>query len=209
MDIPYRREIIAVVRLSATGVIDDVFLTGTLTVAPGGTAVVGVGTLFTTELVLGTMIVIDGYARMVIAIADDLHLTISSIHAPGATAVAASILPDGSVHLDPDGSIYLSSNSRAKRLTVGSEAREDGVIYFCNEDNAFLVSFISSTLTAHRQIVLPDADGTMMLQAVAGKYRLKADGTFQLYNATTAKYHSLTLTGAEGAVEMSFGAGEV
>lgn len=44
--------------------------------------------------------------------------------------------------------------------------------------------------------------------SVAGKYRFKADGTFQLYNTTTSKYHTLSLSGADGAVTIDIAAGE-
>lgn len=46
------------------------------------------------------------------------------------------------------------------------------------------------------------------LRTVSGKYRLKADGTFQLWNATESKWHSLAISGATGAEVISIGAGE-
>lgn len=42
----------------------------------------------------------------------------------------------------------------------------------------------------------------------AGKFRFKADGSFQLYNGTTSKYHTLSLSGPEGSVVIDIGAGE-
>lgn len=52
---------------------------------------------------------------------------------------------------------------------------------------------------------LPEA---LALKTVAGKYRIKADGTFQLWNATQSKWHALTLSGAAGEEILSIGAGE-
>lgn len=43
---------------------------------------------------------------------------------------------------------------------------------------------------------------------VAGKYRFKDDGTFQLWNPTQSKFHTLSLTGAAGAELLGIGAGE-
>ncbi len=43
---------------------------------------------------------------------------------------------------------------------------------------------------------------------VAGKYRIKGDGTFQLWNATQSKWHTLAITGAAGAEALTIGAGE-
>jgi len=43
---------------------------------------------------------------------------------------------------------------------------------------------------------------------VAGKYRIKGDGTFQLWNGTQSKWHTLTITGPTGAEALSIGAGE-
>jgi hypothetical protein len=43
---------------------------------------------------------------------------------------------------------------------------------------------------------------------VAGKYRIKGDGTFQLWNATQSKWHTVTIAGAAGAEVFQIGAGE-
>ena len=43
---------------------------------------------------------------------------------------------------------------------------------------------------------------------VAAKYRIKGDGTFQLWNATQSKWHTLAITGAAGAEAITIGAGE-
>ena len=46
------------------------------------------------------------------------------------------------------------------------------------------------------------------LQTVAGKYRIKADGTFQIWNADQSLFHTLTLSGAAGAETLGISAGE-
>jgi hypothetical protein len=43
---------------------------------------------------------------------------------------------------------------------------------------------------------------------VATKYRIKNDGSFQLWNATQSKWHTLGVTGAAGAEVLTIGAGE-
>ena len=43
---------------------------------------------------------------------------------------------------------------------------------------------------------------------VPGKYRFKADGTFELWNPTQGLWQSLTLTGAAGLEGINFGTGE-
>jgi hypothetical protein len=48
-----------------------------------------------------------------------------------------------------------------------------------------------------------------VLKTVAGKYRFKDDGSFQLYNATQAKFHTLTITGAATEEILNIEAGEV
>lgn len=50
---------------------------------------------------------------------------------------------------------------------------------------------------------------TYVLASVAGKYRFKPDGSFQLWNADQSKFHTLTLTGLAGAETLSIAAGEV
>lgn len=47
------------------------------------------------------------------------------------------------------------------------------------------------------------------LTSVAGKYRFKVDGSFQLYNATQSKYHTISISGSAGAEQIDIGAGEV
>lgn len=52
-------------------------------------------------------------------------------------------------------------------------------------------------------------DTTFALRSVDEKYRFKEDGTFQLYNADTTMYHTISLSGADGAVTIDIAAGEV
>jgi hypothetical protein len=43
---------------------------------------------------------------------------------------------------------------------------------------------------------------------VAGHYRIKSDGSFQLWNAAQSKWHTVQVTGAAGAEILTIGAGE-
>jgi hypothetical protein len=57
----------------------------------------------------------------------------------------------------------------------------------------------------------PQVDTLLTAKAaltIAGKYRIKTDGTFQLWNNTQSKWHTFTITGAAGAEVLSIGAGE-
>ena len=67
-------------------------LTGTVTVTAGTAAVVGVGTLFTTELGLGDKIKIGTEVHAVLAITDNLNMTLSKNHVAGAAGAAFSLL---------------------------------------------------------------------------------------------------------------------
>jgi hypothetical protein len=48
----------------------------------------------------------------------------------------------------------------------------------------------------------------LVLATVATKYRIKSDGSFQLWNPTQSAWHSLALSGAVGAEVLAIGAGE-
>jgi hypothetical protein len=64
------------------------YYTGTGTVSSSGTAVTGINTLFTTELVVGNPIIINGQVMQVTVITDATHLTMNgslSSNASGAT----------------------------------------------------------------------------------------------------------------------------
>lgn len=65
-------------------------LTGTVSVTAGTDAVVGVGTLFTSELSVGNEITIAGESFHVASITDDLNLTLYANHVAGASAVVAT-----------------------------------------------------------------------------------------------------------------------
>lgn len=53
-------------------------LTGTVSTQKGQSSVVGTDTLFTTELIVGSQIIVENEIRIVSAIADNTHLTVSS-----------------------------------------------------------------------------------------------------------------------------------
>lgn len=46
------------------------------------------------------------------------------------------------------------------------------------------------------------------LKTVAGKYRIKDNGTFQLWNTTQSAWHTLTITGPVGAEALEIAAAE-
>ncbi len=50
--------------------------------------------------------------------------------------------------------------------------------------------------------------GALALKTVAGKYRIKDDGSWQLWNADQSLFHTITVSGAAGAETFSIAAGE-
>jgi hypothetical protein len=65
-------------------------LTGTFTVAVGGTTVTGSGSTANTQLQVGDLVVIGGRTNQVSAIANATSFTLSSAHLTGASAVSAT-----------------------------------------------------------------------------------------------------------------------
>jgi hypothetical protein len=72
-------------------VADITTLTGTVTVSAGTKAVVGVATLFTTELVVGDVIKIGTEFHTVATITDALNLVLAANHVAGAAGAVYSI----------------------------------------------------------------------------------------------------------------------
>lgn len=104
----------------------------------------------------------------------------------GATSVNAELVTiiDGQRLIAPNVSITVQP-----RINNGAETTVGGPNYLTDtEVNALLAAKANLT--------------------VVGKYRIKGDGSFQLWNATQNKFHSLTLSGAAGAEVLSIGAGE-
>ncbi len=70
-----------------------------------------------------------------------------------------------------------------------------------------------SGMTELADDLTPELGGTLNFNGngalYALKFRVKSDGSFQLYNTTTSKYHTLSISGADGAVVLAFAAGEV
>lgn len=68
-------------------------------------------------------------------------------------------------------------------------------------------------ITAVVQDPAPKLGGTLDFNShgaiYTGKFRIKTDGTFQLYNPDSAKYHTLSLSGNNGSVTIIISAGEV
>jgi Collagen triple helix repeat (20 copies) len=78
----------------------DANLTGTVQKTSSSTAVVGTGTLFTTELSVGQLIIVPGTAnekRVVTAIADNTHLTVNANFANSASGQTAQRCSSGVV----------------------------------------------------------------------------------------------------------------
>lgn len=101
-------------------------LTGSVTVGPGSTAVTGVGTQFTVELVVGDSISIANEVAVVTAIDSNTALTIGIPHSTGALGVTAFTDADLLVlrsrddsevlRLSPDGELRINGAMRAERL---------------------------------------------------------------------------------------------
>lgn len=73
--------------------------------------------------------------------------------------------------------------------------------------NAELLSLWGQLIAAVQSVA--ESGGTPTLPwEVTGKFRIKEDGTFQLYNPDSEMYHTISLSGADGSVTMDFGAGE-
>ena len=68
--------------------LDKTIRTGTVSITAGQVAVVGVGSLFTTEFSVGSSVTIANEEFTVATIADNLNLTVNTPHTIGATGVA-------------------------------------------------------------------------------------------------------------------------
>lgn len=79
-----------------------------------------------------------------------------------------------------------------------------------DEDTLFHVMRNLSSVFHDRKITKANLFAALdfAFKTVAGKYRFKTDGSFQIYNATQAKYHTITISGAAGSEEIGIGAGE-
>ncbi|MHA1286838.1 MAG: hypothetical protein ACTSPB_05480 [Candidatus Thorarchaeota archaeon] len=71
------------------GHLNEVELTGTVSIIADTDDVVGVSTLFTTELSVGDQIKIGDETKVVASIEDDTHLTLTTNHIAGATDATA------------------------------------------------------------------------------------------------------------------------
>ena len=67
--------------------LDNTIKTGTVSITAGLVAVVGVGTLFTTELSIGSSVTIADEDFTVATITDNLNLTVNIAHVAGASGV--------------------------------------------------------------------------------------------------------------------------
>jgi hypothetical protein len=92
----------------------------------------------------------------------------------------------------------------ALKILVGDTVRET-----LNFTVRIFAAYISGT-EGQPQSPTPDypAADELALRTIAGKYRIKADGTFQLWNADQSLFHTLTLSGDAGEETLNIAAGE-
>jgi hypothetical protein len=105
-------------------------LTGTMSVASGNNAVTGTGTAFTTELVVGDVLVINRESHKVASIANNTSLTLNTRHVTGATANTAIRQWEYFVEFDrqPDDSVQAGTlNAQDDEMHI-IVIDEDGII---------------------------------------------------------------------------------
>lgn len=102
--------------------ISNPVLTGSID-ATASTAVVGVGTLFTTELAVGNSILVSGETRVVTAITDDLNLTVDLAFTDTANDTSPEqVLTDVAVHIAYNkkmGSFNMTQSGASKPIQHG------------------------------------------------------------------------------------------
>jgi hypothetical protein len=116
-------------------------LSGTVSVSAASTAVVGVGTLFTTELAVGDGVKIGSETFIVSAIADNLNLTLSVAHSVGAAAVSMTKAETKAYKYD------LRGNSTFEQSLTSS--RENGTT-FCEQ--TLTVSLKAQDAATHKEV---------------------------------------------------------
>lgn len=117
--------------------------------------------------------------------ANDARLIAHMVGKANAVVNLELIVPiDGEDNITPNLPITVQ-----QRTISGPEATEGGPAWYTETEVDAIVA-------------------TLALRTVAGKYRIKSDGTFQLWNATQSKFHTLTLSGAAGAEIIAIAAGE-
>lgn len=101
---------------------DTAYVVGTGTISPSASvvAVVGVGTLFLTELRVGDLIgdAVAGY-RQVATITDDTHLTVNAVFASAESGVAFNIVQQAIYTTSVDDGAILGARSRLRYQKVG------------------------------------------------------------------------------------------
>lgn len=83
------------------------------------------------------------------------------------------------------------------KITPGSPASEGGPSYYT-----------AAQVTAAIATAISTAVAGLASKTVTGKYRIKDDGTVELWNASQGQWQPLTLTGAAGAEILTIGGGE-
>lgn len=103
---------------------------------------------------------------------------------PTAVDLELAVTLDGEYQVAPNLSVTVQP-----RIISGPTSSMGGPLYYTEtEVNALLATYA--------------------LLTVAGHYRFKSDGSFQLWNATQSKWHTVGITGTAGAEAIQIAAGE-
>jgi hypothetical protein len=144
-------------RLSVFGNLNET-LTGTVTINLGGTTVVGVGTLFLTELAVGDAYGIGDEVFTIATITDNLNLTVTqgspeqkdnTVHFKDSFNLIA--LGNGDrvkkVVVNRDGNVGIGLTNPSQKLHVEGSARITGAYYDSNNETGTTGQVLSSTVT--------------------------------------------------------------
>jgi len=149
-------------------------LTGTVSVTASTAAVVGVGTLFTTELSINEWINIAGEVHQIQTITDNTNLTLATNHSSGASGVSYTLRAvDGTVwvrddapstlmYTDSDGIDHAIGGSASDSITGGGSSTDNAIVRFDGTtgkivQNSGILIDDSNTMTTPGNIVVDDA----------------------------------------------------
>jgi len=146
-------------------------LTGTVTIAPGTTAVVGIGTLFTTELAVGDTVLINGATHDIAVITDDLNLTLATTHVGGATNadiasyVVTVILPTINMDRAPEGYYFLDwevpTNLTAGQYVAVFSSDLEGQVF--EKSQLISIKAMANTALITQQILNQNKENELMV----------------------------------------------
>lgn len=103
--------------------LDNVLKTGTVSITAGQVAVVGVGTLFTTEFSVGGLVTIAGENSAVATITDNLNMTITVAHVNGASGV-----PIYDTYIDHSVEAYNLSNASLGSTLISQKTNSSQMV---------------------------------------------------------------------------------